>query len=182
MQTDASEGGSEGDIRGAHEGTGSHWTTLSGWFMKAADYGTKTDADSRRWCRQTRSAKAEQVRTLWPLIFDTGHEITFAHTSFKWANLAAHNAGVTVMIVGMSNDVGGKRRLYSESDNGEAVVKRCGQHQSLPRPRAESLRPASPVEPLTHCRGDEFRQHAQRWRSPPAQCGGCDGCRRESCC
>ena len=39
---------------------------------------------------------------LWPLIFRTGHEIAFAHTSFKWANLASHNAGVTVVIVGIS--------------------------------------------------------------------------------
>ena len=35
---------------------------------------------------------------LWPLIFSTGHEIAFAHTSFKWANLASHNAGVYVAL------------------------------------------------------------------------------------
>ncbi len=47
--------------------------------------------------------QGQQVPILWPLIFETGHEIAFAHTSFKWANLASHNAGVTVVIVGISN-------------------------------------------------------------------------------
>ena len=38
---------------------------------------------------------------LWPLVFDAGLEITFAYTSFKWANLASYNAGVTVVIIGL---------------------------------------------------------------------------------
>jgi hypothetical protein len=50
--------------------------------------------------------QGQQVPILWPLIFKTGHEIAFAHTSFKWANLASHNAGVTVVIVGISNHIG----------------------------------------------------------------------------
>jgi len=60
---------------------------------------------------------------LWPLIFETGHEIAFAHTSFKWANLASHNAGVTVVIVGISNHAGKVRQLFSVEDNGETVAK-----------------------------------------------------------
>ena len=48
-----------------------------------------------------------------------GHEIAFAHTSFKWANLASHNAGVTVVIVGISSDHQGPvRKLFSVGDNG----------------------------------------------------------------
>jgi hypothetical protein len=45
--------------------------------------------------------QGEQVPILWPLMFNTGNKIVFAHTSFKWANLASHNAGVTVVIVGL---------------------------------------------------------------------------------
>jgi hypothetical protein len=63
------------------------------------------------------------VPILWPLIFRTGHEIAFAHTSFKWSNLASHNAGVTVAIVGISNHAEKLRRLYSDSDNGSAIAK-----------------------------------------------------------
>ena len=60
---------------------------------------------------------------LWPLIFATGHEIAFAHTSFKWANLASHNAGVTVAIVGISNHAGKIRRLFSSPADGSVIVK-----------------------------------------------------------
>jgi hypothetical protein len=57
------------------------------------------------------------------LVFGTGHEIAFAHTSFKWANLASHNAGVTVAIVAISNHVGAVRKLFALADDGGAVVK-----------------------------------------------------------
>ena len=67
--------------------------------------------------------QGRQVATLWPLIFETEHEIAFAHTSFKWANLASHNAGVTVVIVGISNRPGPVRKLFNLTDDGGAVVK-----------------------------------------------------------
>jgi hypothetical protein len=67
--------------------------------------------------------QGQQVPILWPLIFKTGHEIAFAHTSFKWANLASHNAGVTVAIVGISNHAGQVRKLFSLADDGGSVVK-----------------------------------------------------------
>ena len=57
----------------------------------------------------------------WPLIFGTGHEICFAHTSFKWANLASYNAGVTVVIVGISSHAGKLRRLFSVADDGSMI-------------------------------------------------------------
>jgi hypothetical protein len=60
------------------------------------------------------------------LILQTNHEIAFAHTSFKWANLASHNAGVTVVIVGISRNPGANRRLYSTVSGGETVVKDTG--------------------------------------------------------
>ena len=67
--------------------------------------------------------QGQQVPILWPLIFKTGYEINFAHTSFKWANLASHNAGVTVAIVGISNHSGSQRRLFS-IDDGETTEKK----------------------------------------------------------
>ena len=62
---------------------------------------------------------------LWPLIFKTGNEIAFAHTSFKWANLASHNAGVTVAIVGISNQAGKVRRLFSIDESGVSIEKKA---------------------------------------------------------
>jgi hypothetical protein len=67
--------------------------------------------------------RLNQPLLLCLLIFETGHEIAFAHTSFKWANLASHNAGVTVAIVGISNNPGKVRYLISVGDNGETVAK-----------------------------------------------------------
>jgi hypothetical protein len=101
------------------------WKSLdyvAGWFMKAADYGTRTNAVAA-FVSTNSICQGQQVPFLWPLIFKTGHEIAFAHTSFKWANLASHNAGVTVVIVGISNHTGKSRRLFSISDDGSNLVK-----------------------------------------------------------
>jgi len=67
------------------------------------------------------------VPILWPLIFASGHEIAFAHTSFKWANLASHNAGVTVAIVGISNPAPKVRKIFSITGQDETVVKEVQQ-------------------------------------------------------
>lgn len=101
------------------------WKSLdyvAGWFMKAADYGTQTNA-AAAFVSTNSICQGQQVPILWPLIFATGHEIAFAHTSFKWANLASHKAGVTVVIVGISNHAGKLRQLFSAADNDESIVK-----------------------------------------------------------
>lgn len=101
------------------------WKSLdyvAGWFMKAADYGTHTNAVAA-FVSTNSICQGQQVPILWPLIFKTGHEIAFAHTSFKWANLASHNAGVTVAIVGISNHASKMRGLFSVLDDGSSVVK-----------------------------------------------------------
>lgn len=103
----------------------SNWKSLdyvSAWFMKAAEYGKHTNT-AAAFVATNSICQGQQVPILWPLIFETGHEIAFAHTSFKWANLASHNAGVTVVVVGISNHPGKMRRLYSVGDDGSAIVK-----------------------------------------------------------
>jgi hypothetical protein len=101
------------------------WKSLdyvAGWLMKAADFGTYTTA-AAAFVSTNSVCQGQQVPFLWPLIFHTGHEIVFAHTSFKWANLAAHNAGVTVVIVGISRHPPRVRRLYSITEGGESIAK-----------------------------------------------------------
>jgi hypothetical protein len=95
---------------------------VAGWFMKAADYGTHTNTVAALVSTNS-ICQGQQVPILWPLIFRTGHEIAFAHTSFKWSNLASNKAGVTVAIVGISNHAGTVRRLYSTSSDGAVAVK-----------------------------------------------------------
>jgi hypothetical protein len=102
----------------------SGWRSLdyvSAWFLKAADYGTHTNS-AAAFVSTNSICQGEQVSLLWPLVFNTGHEIAFAHRSFKWANLASQNAGVTVVVVGISNHVGDERRIYTLDADGTAVV------------------------------------------------------------
>ncbi len=113
------------DLKLVFEGRSKTWKSLdyvSGWFMKAADYGTQTNS-AAAFVSTNSICQGQQVPILWPLIFETGHEIAFAHTSFKWANLASHNAGVTVVIVGISNHANQARCLFSVEENGQTVVK-----------------------------------------------------------
>jgi hypothetical protein len=91
--------------------------------MKAAEYGQRTNAASA-FVSTNSICQGQQVPILWPLIFKTGHEIAFAHTSFKWSNLASYNAGVTVIIVGVSIQTGKTRRLFSIVENGETIEKK----------------------------------------------------------
>jgi hypothetical protein len=98
---------------------------VAGWFIKAADYGTHTNA-AAAFVSTNSICQGQQVPILWPLIFKTGHEIAFAHTSFRWANLASHKAGVTVVIVGISNHAPRIRRLFSLADDGSALIREAG--------------------------------------------------------
>ena len=100
------------------------WKSLdyvSGWFMKAAEYSARTRA-ATAFVSTNSVCQGEHVPILWPLIFDRGHAITFAHTSFKWANLASHNAGVTVVIVGISRQAPKFRRIFSNDGEGQLIV------------------------------------------------------------
>ena len=113
------------DLQRIFEGRTKSWKSLdyvAGWFMKATDFGMETRS-SAAFVSTNSICQGQQVPILWPLIFQTGHEIAFAHTSFKWANLASHNAGVTVAIIGISNNVGQVRQLYSLNDERETVLK-----------------------------------------------------------
>lgn len=120
------EEGRKADMKAIFAARTATWKSLdyvAGWFMKAADYGMRTKS-AAAFVSTNSICQGQQVPTLWPLIFKTGHQITFAHTSFKWANLAANNAGVTVVIVGISNQAPKNRRLFSMGDDGETIEKK----------------------------------------------------------
>ena len=61
-------------------------------------------------------------RFLWPIAISSDLDAKasrFAHTSFKWANLASHNAGVSVVVVGIASEksqVRQKKLFETESD------------------------------------------------------------------
>lgn len=104
------------DLKAIFDKRTKNWKSLdyvAGWFMKAADYGVQSNA-AAAFVSTNSICQGQQVPILWPLIFEAGHEIAFAHTSFKWANLASHNAGVIVVIVGISSDARAERYILSE--------------------------------------------------------------------
>jgi hypothetical protein len=105
------------DLESVFKGRASTWKSLdyvSGWFMKAALYSTHTKS-SAAFVSTNSICQGQQVAMLWPSIFATNNKIVFAHTGFKWSNLAHQNAGVTVIIVGLSQNEGATRRLFSSS-------------------------------------------------------------------
>ena len=113
------------DLKTIFERRTTSWKSLdyvAGWFMKAADYGTKTDS-AAAFVSTNSICQGQQVPILWPLIFAVGSTIEFAHTSFKWANLASRNAGVTVAIVGISHHERKTRRLFSAGADGSVIAK-----------------------------------------------------------
>jgi restriction-modification enzyme MmeI-like protein len=115
----------KGDLKFVFEGRVKSWKQIDyigGWFLKAADYAWQTRAASA-FVSTNSICQGRIVPILWPLIHDSGREIAFAHTSFKWDNLASHNAGVTVVIIGLDEKSAKPKRLFSEDADGKAVVR-----------------------------------------------------------
>jgi hypothetical protein len=101
-----------------------NWGSLdyvSGWFQKLSEYLRK--ADARGAFVSTNSiCQGEQVARLWPNLLRNDLAISFAHSSFKWRNLAAHNAGVSVVIIGISPIDGSQKMIFELGpDNNEIL-------------------------------------------------------------
>lgn len=94
------------DLRQVFDGISRTWNSLdyvAGWIMKAARYSQRVEATSAFVCTNS-ICQGVQVPSLWPFVFEMKQRIVFAHTSFKWANLASKNAGVTVVVVGVGSE------------------------------------------------------------------------------
>jgi hypothetical protein len=113
------------DLQAVFENTKIHWKSLDyvlGWFQKAL----ALCADAKTNCAfvATNSiCQGQQVSAFWEQCLSSGVKIHFARTSFKWKNLARNNAGVTVVVVGLSfqNHVA---RLYEEIDSGQPTERK----------------------------------------------------------
>ncbi len=114
------------ELKHIFEGRTKRWKSLdyvSAWFLKAADYGNQTQAVAA-FVATNSICQGQQVPILWPLILSTGNAIFFAHTSFKWSNLASYKAGVNVVIVGISTTPRVNRMLFSLDKNEATTTKR----------------------------------------------------------
>jgi hypothetical protein len=116
------------DLSSIFDGRVKGWKSLdyvAGWFMKAAEFGKKTRTVAA-FVSTNSICQGEQVSLLWPAISKTGTSICFAHTSFKWSNLANHNAGVTVVIVGISDDLSRRKVIFTLDDGKETLSREVG--------------------------------------------------------
>lgn len=101
------------------------WKSLdyvAGWFYKYGEYQKSSNAKAA-FVSTNSICQGQQVSALWPHLYKSGVEISFARTSFKWRNLAAKNAGVTVVVVGLSSGSRGPAYVFTE-DGTEQPVKR----------------------------------------------------------
>jgi hypothetical protein len=76
---------------------------ILGFFQKARNFIEFCPA-SFAFVTTNSICQGEQVYRFWPQCLSGGVRISFAITSFKWANLAKNNAGVSVCIVGLSRN------------------------------------------------------------------------------
>lgn len=112
------------DIEALFEGKTKTWGSLdyvTGWLFKAAAHAKHTESEFA-FVTTNSICQGRQVASLWPIMFSFGLTISFAHTGFKWANLASYNAGVTVVIVGLTGRSPAQRLLFSETESGEPVM------------------------------------------------------------
>lgn len=89
---------------------------VSAWFLLAARYisGSKV---SSSFVSTNSITQGTQVPVLWPYIFSKNVEITCAYTSFKWTNNARNNAGVTCVIIELSDKSQNKKKRIITGDS-----------------------------------------------------------------
>lgn len=94
--------GQKADMERVFKGRVKNWGNLDYvtlWFAKARDYSLEMGAPFA-FVATNSIVQGVQVPELWPHLLDR-LEIYFAHRSFEWSNLAANNAGITCVIIGM---------------------------------------------------------------------------------
>lgn len=102
------------DILSLQEAFGTKFKGLdyvSGWLYKYALYSRHTKCDSA-FVTTNSVTQGEQVNPLWSGLIGDGCTIRFAYRSFRWQNLARNNAGVSVVIVGLTRSTTDPKYLY----------------------------------------------------------------------
>jgi len=95
------------DLKNLLDGKVEKWGLLDyvcGWFFKGHQYAKITDAKFA-FVATNSVAQGQHVSNFWKPLFDDGLQFAFAVRSFKWSNLAKHDAGVTVVVIGAGFDV-----------------------------------------------------------------------------
>lgn len=94
---------------------------VSGWLGAYLRYARSVPDVMAAFVTTNSICQGQQASEIWPVMSKGGQEIAFAHTPFTWKNLASHNAGVTVIIIGLSAKSNRKKHLFSTGD----LVREC---------------------------------------------------------
>ena len=95
---------------------------VSGWIARYLDYAEHVPQAAAAFVTTNSICQGQQASAIWPVVFGKGIEIPFAHTPFKWSNLASHNAGVTVIVVGMATKSASAKKLFDDDLLRECTV------------------------------------------------------------
>ena len=93
---------------------------VSGWIARYLDYVERVPNAEAALVTTNSICQGQQASIIWPVVFSKGIEISFAHIPFKWSNLASHNAGVTVIIIGLSTKSKSAKSLFDDD-----LVREC---------------------------------------------------------
>jgi hypothetical protein len=75
---------------------------VSGWIGKLSDYIRNSPECVGAFVATNSICLGQQASDLWPVVFNEGVNICFAHRAFPWRNLASNNAVVSVVVLGLS--------------------------------------------------------------------------------
>ena len=134
------------------------WKSLdyvAGWFIKARRLSNEDTEQPLRSSPPTRSAKVNKLPILWPLIFKhRTTKFTLRIHRSNGQNLASHNAGVTVVIIGIQiTQVRGK--LFSVADDGNVVLRKSRTLTPYLVPGTEIYSLSSALTPIGEIARDE---------------------------
>lgn len=105
------------DIQSCFSSTGLNWKSLDyicGWFWKARHYLIHGSAKFA-FVSTNSLSQGQNISFFWKDFLKSEIVIEFAERSFLWRNLAAKNAGVTVVIVGCARaDEAHRRRIFDQ--------------------------------------------------------------------
>jgi len=84
---------------------------VAGWIFKYCNYARVVNTDAA-FVATNSITQGQQVDPLWGSLLSAGNVIFFAYRSFKWQNLAKNNAGVSVVIIGITTEQKNKKKLF----------------------------------------------------------------------
>ena len=99
------------------------WKSLdyvAGWLLLARKYMDCSEAEAA-FVTTSSICEGLQVSVLWPQLVTEGSSLKFAHRPFAWSNLAANNAGVTVVIVGLTKKKYPQKQLFVDNKQVQLV-------------------------------------------------------------